>query len=440
MQGLLSRKITLIFSAGLILVTVILVTMFSKEISNRYHDVLIERGNNAASKLVFQTEKLLKLGLLPEEFNGYETLLSKVFDNIEGLLSVTLCDESGKSLFTFPNTDDVVYTENKHLLTFSHTSNMSSYTIKKAVSSTVPHQLYIVVELDQNYIFKNTTAFINTILLHSGIVSLLAILAILVFLRLNFGQPLHSLISQIQSLEVDQDKTLQSDLTQRKDEIGIVANSFEQLIKRLSYHQDTLAKTNQELMSITEELEYRVSMRTHELEEANEKLESIAHYDFLTGLFNRHNLKSILEQRIEYCKMHNQTFALIMLDLDDFKLINDKYGHTAGDVVLGTIGQRMRNSLDDLDYIFRFGGDEFILIVEDFKDIESLEILVINIKDVISQPVPYENLILPVNVSIGVSFSDIYESFDIDKIIQLADNSMYKAKKNKLDYVINNIM
>lgn len=432
----LNRKITFVFSAGLIVVTLILVTTFSNEVNNRYKELLFERGINAADQLAFKTEKLFSLGLYPEEFNGFEMVLLQIFDSTEGLYSIALTDINGKIWFRILKGEAGAHSINNFADNLYSAPNDNRLVVKKIVDGSFSQHAVVEIELDQSFITANTLVFARTTLLYSGLISIFAVLGILYYLRFNLGYPLQRLVKQIQNVDLDNNNMLDVELATRNDEIGIVASSFSELIERLSFQRQSLAKTNAELLCLTEELEFRVSTRTQELEEANERLESMAHVDFLTGLLNRHSLKDILDYRFQQALKHKHNFSVLMLDLDEFKSINDIYGHTAGDVVLGVVGQRMRNSLQHNDNIFRYGGDEFIFIVENYPDSETLISMVINIHDVISKPISYEGKSLNFGVSIGVARSESLGSANAEMLIQLADKAMYQAKRNKLGYVI----
>jgi diguanylate cyclase (GGDEF)-like protein len=432
----LRKKIVLVFSAGLMLVTVILVASFSNEVSSRYRDLLLERGNNIADQLVFKTEKLLELGLYPEEFNGYEKILQSTANSTEGILSIALTDKSGKVCFQVTLDANGSYQIVTPIKNQYFPPKDDRLIVRKSVDGTLPNQAYVIVVMDKAFIAQNTQAFARTTVIYSAFISLLSIVCILIFLRVHLGQPLTLLVEQIQTLDLEDNDKININLTNRKDEIGIVANSFEDLVIRLSNNRKALAKTNDELLLLTEELEFRVSIRTQELQRANEKLESIAHIDFLTGLSNRHSLKEILDPRFDQAKHGDYNFAILMLDLDGFKTINDFYGHAAGDVVLGVIGLRIRLSLPNNDNIFRYGGDEFVFILEAYEGRDQLITTIEKIRSVILQPISFSGEELPFGLSIGVASSEHFGFSSAEKLLQLADTAMYEAKRNKLGYFI----
>lgn len=432
----LRKKITAAFSVGLILVTLILVGSFSGEVSRRYQALLLERANNIVDQLVFKTEKLLALGLYPEEFTGYERLLQESVMQTEGVLSIALTDKNGKVHYQ-------VNVESDGLISISHPINNQyfrphdqSLTVRKPINDKYTHKAFVVVVMDNSYISRHTLTFAKTTLFYAALISLLSILGLLIFLRFNLGQPLNKLVVHIQTLDLVEHDHVTNELTKRKDEIGIVARAFEDLIIRLSNNRQSLAKSNAELLALTQELEHRVEQRTHELQCANEKLELIAHNDFLTGLSNRHSLKDILDSRFIQAKHGGYHFAIVMLDLDGFKSINDDFGHAAGDVVLGVIGQRMRKSMFNRTNMFRYGGDEFVLLVEGYENEAKLQSIIADIRQVILEPIYYAGKMLPFGVSIGIASSEHFGFSCAEKLLQLADRAMYQAKRNKLGYLL----
>lgn len=161
-----------------------------------------------------------------------------------------------------------------------------------------------------------------------------------------------------------------------------------------------------------------------------ETLKQQANYDSLTNLPNRHFFKNILEKTYALHKRNNSIFGLAFIDLDGFKVINDTYGHHAGDVLLKEISMRFQSVLRQEDTVARLGGDEFALIFN-MKTIDDDYVNIIDrILDSASKPVIYSNNVqLQVSASIGVSFFYSKNKIDINELINQADKAMYEAKK-----------
>jgi len=161
---------------------------------------------------------------------------------------------------------------------------------------------------------------------------------------------------------------------------------------------------------------------------ANQKqLQRMAHYDVLTNLPNRVLLADRLEQAIHYAKRQNHSVAVVFLDLDGFKEINDVHGHHVGDNLLVEVSCRLKECLRDADTLSRFGGDEFVAVLADIEKIQDCELILERFLNAASAPVAMRDVVLKVSASIGVT---IYpqDGSDSDVLIRHADQAMYTAK------------
>jgi diguanylate cyclase (GGDEF)-like protein/PAS domain S-box-containing protein len=161
---------------------------------------------------------------------------------------------------------------------------------------------------------------------------------------------------------------------------------------------------------------------------AEQKISHMAHYDYLTDLPNRALFLDILEHSIALAKRNRHKAAVLFLDLDGFKKINDTLGHAAGDLLLKGVAGRLRNTIRDSDTVARVGGDEFVLVLD---NIESEENAVLVAKKIIAALlVPFELLGRQgrIGASIGISvFPD--DSMETTKLVKQADEAMYLAKQ-----------
>ncbi len=160
-----------------------------------------------------------------------------------------------------------------------------------------------------------------------------------------------------------------------------------------------------------------------------DRIRLLAMTDQLTGLANRHQFDKSLIDAVKWAKRTNRRFALLMLDLDYFKNINDTYGHQVGDALLVTIAQLMKQSCRETDVIARLGGDEFAIILNHIETPDSAHRPVEKILDLIKQPYEVEGFILQVSVSIGISFYPD-DSSNTEQLIRMSDLALYKAKDN----------
>ncbi|MBD1401830.1 diguanylate cyclase [Pelobacter sp. M08fum] len=164
------------------------------------------------------------------------------------------------------------------------------------------------------------------------------------------------------------------------------------------------------------------------LKEHQKQLELLAHYDTLTGLPNRKLFDDRLQQAIVHGKRHEQSLAIAYIDLDGFKSVNDTFGHDAGDQLLKVIAARMQAALRESDTIARFGGDEFVVILEDLGTTHASTAYIKRLLTAAAQPVDYQGQTLQVSSSIGVAFFAPSDTLAADQLLRQADQAMYQAK------------
>ena len=167
----------------------------------------------------------------------------------------------------------------------------------------------------------------------------------------------------------------------------------------------------------------------HETTKHQEKLEDALHSsrsDRLTGLANRHHFNERITQAIKQAHRGRKDQALLMLDLDGFKPINDTYGHDAGDAVLVEVARRMLASIRETDFCARLGGDEFACIITNLHDRKAIGLVADKLIASIRQPIQYARHTLSVNVSIGIAM--IEDKRSTEETIKDADRALYHAK------------
>ena len=158
------------------------------------------------------------------------------------------------------------------------------------------------------------------------------------------------------------------------------------------------------------------------------QLEHIAHFDTLTNLPNRVLLADRLAQAMAQCQRRGQRIAVAFLDLDGFKMINDSYGHEAGDQLLIATAAAMTQTMREGDTLARLGGDEFVAVLLDLPDIEATEPMINRLLAAASRPVQIGERVLQVSASIGITFYPQAHDVEADQLLRQADQAMYQAK------------
>jgi diguanylate cyclase (GGDEF)-like protein len=183
-----------------------------------------------------------------------------------------------------------------------------------------------------------------------------------------------------------------------------------------------------ELRKLNLDLEGRVEQRTSELREIQRQLEKAAFYDPLTGLPNRR----LLEERFAFCaatsRRKGESFCVLLIDLDHFKLINDNFGHDAGDAMLIETGQRLINSVRECDVVSRIGGDEFVILLPETNDRNSVDAICLRILATLTEPVSFNEQMLRSSPSIGIAVSPDHGA-TWQLLYKAADMAVYHAKR-----------
>lgn len=164
-------------------------------------------------------------------------------------------------------------------------------------------------------------------------------------------------------------------------------------------------------------------LKSHERE-----LEHIAHYDALTGLPNRVLLADRLHQAMAQAHRNSQALAVVFLDLDGFKAINDSHGHEMGDHLLLILAKRMKQTLREIDTLSRLGGDEFVAVLLNLADIDACAPMLQRLLEAASELVKVDHVMLQVSASLGVTFYPQNDDVDADQLLRQADQAMYQAK------------
>jgi diguanylate cyclase (GGDEF)-like protein len=168
---------------------------------------------------------------------------------------------------------------------------------------------------------------------------------------------------------------------------------------------------------------------------AEERMQRVAHHDSLTGLPNRLLFNDRLGQAIALAKRQSRRFALLYLDLDRFKPVNDLLGHNTGDELLQAVATRVRRQVRESDTVARVGGDEFTVILVDVGTREQAQIVADKIEAALVAPFQLgeRRKAVEIGTSIGISIYPL-DAADADGLVKAADAAMYSAKHGSSDF------
>ncbi len=180
----------------------------------------------------------------------------------------------------------------------------------------------------------------------------------------------------------------------------------------------------------------RIKELYESVQEKNRLLLEMANRDGLTGLYNHRYFQEAISKDFKKALRYKESLACVMFDIDHFKKFNDTYGHPVGDVVLKTLGELIKNLMRDSDLAARYGGEEFALILYHTEEKDAYNIAERLRKTVEQHKFQAEDLVLSVNISVGVACYYHPEILDAKTLIECADKALYKAKEGGRNKVV----
>ncbi|WP_064792347.1 sensor domain-containing diguanylate cyclase [Shewanella woodyi] len=191
------------------------------------------------------------------------------------------------------------------------------------------------------------------------------------------------------------------------------------------------ANSNEKLEQMVQERTLELEIALRELNEANQKLTEQATTDSLTGVKNRAAFDKRLQAEGRLSRRQQTPMAILMLDIDRFKSINDNYGHLAGDQILRFIAQTLKEKLKrPADLVSRFGGEEFAIILPNTDQPGAVQVAEQIRKTIYDLPISWENIDIPLTISIGVSSEIMQSETQPTKLLEQADKALYRAKND----------
>ncbi|MBI1825961.1 MAG: diguanylate cyclase [Planctomycetes bacterium] len=252
-----------------------------------------------------------------------------------------------------------------------------------------------------------------------GLLATVAALPLTLLLVRRIARPLDSLADVMLKFSTGRLDTRSA--VRRRDEIGRLASAFNQMADQ---HQ----LTHERIIRLNGELEERVAQRTQQLRE-------LASREPLTALFNRRYLNETLQRRYSEAVRYESDLACIMIDLDDFKKANDRFGHQVGDEILVLAARTLMAQLRTSDVAARYGGDEFVVILPQ-TDLDRAKVLAERIVERFTTDVSNRFPDAGVRMSVGVASLRSPGVNDADSLIRAADHGLYEAKAKGKDTIV----
>lgn len=258
---------------------------------------------------------------------------------------------------------------------------------------------------------------LQRVIMGSAALSALIFIALVWWGATIFSRPLRQLADQARRIEQG-DENMPLTVSSRTVEINEVTDALRGMASTLLSRKEALAESNVRL-------EQTVAARTAELAKANEELRLLARQDALTRLPNRFAANERLRSEFVLMKRSHNVYAVLMMDVDFFKQVNDTHGHAVGDQVLQWVANILRTTLRESDFIARFGGEEFLALLPSTTLKAACQVAEKLRQAVESAPDPVAGRI---TLSIGIALASL-EQADEDDAVRLADHWLYEAKK-----------
>jgi diguanylate cyclase (GGDEF)-like protein len=201
--------------------------------------------------------------------------------------------------------------------------------------------------------------------------------------------------------------------------------------------RDDLKQSNKQLQEVNTALQVAnqlITVKNQMLKEVMEQLEYAARVDALTGLFNRRYAVEKIEEEVARHQRNKKPFSFLMADIDFFKKVNDTYGHDGGDNVLKSVSHIMQQTIREQDWLARWGGEEFLLLLPETDLAEAMLVAERIRQKIETDVIDYQEMKILVTITLGVATYDGTEP--VEQIIKQADNALYDGKANGRNRVV----
>ena len=349
-----------------------------------------------------------------ESLNSLSNMMSPniatalIFEDLEAiqeLIKPILTRTDVISAIVTNRTGDIVAKANSHMLS----DNVEhAVEVKKQLTIDGNNVGELVIYANNSYI-NNRIDFYVKFIISLTLLSFAVSLIISLLLRRRFLSPILYLAQTANDITKSNDYSLRAEQLSN-DEVGELTVCFNDMLYTIEQREHAL--------------ENQVKTRTQELENANSELHRYAYQDGLTDLPNR---RFFYEEIQTLISNDNTSFALIFLDLDGFKDVNDSLGHDYGDLLLHHVANRLKACIKDEDIIARLGGDEFTLILKNANQTIAVKVAD-KIKQALLKPIQLKEETVCVTASIGITLYPEHGS-TVEKLVKRADQAMYLSKK-----------
>lgn len=411
----------------------------------QYTSAMESQALTVGRGLTTQLTHLLQLGIPLQELIGFEVQCREVVDAYDDVDYAMVLDQDGTVLFH--NRSDFhgqQVTDPKILDALR--AGREAIAISRSGTDAYIDALVPLVALDGKptafarvgISLATVTSKVDTFVTVAGMVGVGSVGTALVLLLLIVGRlilhPLDQLndaMQRVGSGSTDLESRVE---IESRDELGTIAGAFNHMI-------EALRKSRGEVERYTQELESKVEERTRELQVMNsllhddiqqrkvaeQRYQHLARHDTLTDLPNRSYMMELLTGRMSGAMRHGTTLAVMFLDLDRFKQINDTLGHAAGDALLVEVATRLRRRLRREDTVARLGGDEFVVLLDHPVDADAASKLAASLIEKVTAPMSINGHELVVTTSIGIALFPA-DGQSAGELLKNADAAMYNAK------------
>lgn len=365
-----------------------------------------------------------------KELVSLENIFSQSLKNAIWDMNVDQINSLSRSIYSLTIIKEVIITDASGNVLFQQSA--------KDISKKFSHEFNIyneyndktvfiakaVISSDNNSVIDVVKTGIYLILLNAIIKSTILWFLFMWAFKITLTKPLKDITEQIGFINFDNMdyKKISVDLD-KESELYLLQNKFNSMIEKITEQKNTILNIKESYLI---KLESEVKERTIELEKSNFLLTQMAATDYLTGIKNRRSFYEMSEQYLLISKRNSTPLCVLMCDIDNFKSINDRYGHKIGDEALKAFAKKCENILRQSDLFGRIGGEEFAITLLDTQ-INNAQILAEKIIKHTSEILIDNNISFTVSIGVAQIQQD---DNSIDDIMARADKALYQAKKN----------